>query len=293
MQDLKVKPFLKWAGGKSQLLTDIRLKYPNQVDTYCEPFVGGGAILFDILSSKKPKTVLINDINKELINTYIQVQNNVDNLIIELSNLQEKYWKLSTDEKKEFYLSKREQFNQLKFTNGNNLEKAILFIFLNKTCFNGLYRVNQKGLFNVPIGSYKKPVICDDENLRLVSNLLQRITIQCGDFSKCLDFIQQDTFVYLDPPYRPLSDTSSFTAYDSNSFSDKEQIRLNKFINQATKKGAKIVLSNSDPKNINENDNFFDNLYNDYIIQRVFAKRMINCNGNNRGNVSELLISNY
>lgn len=293
MQDLKVKPFLKWVGGKSQLLTDIRLKYPNEINSYCEPFVGGGAILFDILSLKKPKTVLINDINKELINTYIQVQSNVDNLIVGLSNLQEKYWKLSTDEKKEFYLSKRERFNQLKFVNRNNLEKAILFIFLNKTCFNGLYRVNKKGLFNVPIGSYKKPVICDDENLRLVNNLLQGITIQCEDFSKCLNFIQKDTFVYLDPPYRPLSNTSSFTSYDSNSFSDEEQIRLNKFINQATKKGAKIVLSNSDPKNINESDNFFDNLYNDYIIQRVFAKRMINCNGNNRGNVSELLISNY
>lgn len=293
MQDLKVKPFLKWAGGKNQLLADIRLKYPNQVDTYCEPFVGGGAVLLDILSLKKPKTILINDINKELINTYIQVQNDVDNLIIELSNLQDKYWKLSTDEKKEFYLSKRKIFNQLKFTDGNSFEKAILFIFLNKTCFNGLYRVNKKGLFNVPIGSYKKPVICDNENLRLVSNLLQGITIQCGDFSKCLSFIQKDTFMYLDPPYRPLSDTASFTAYDSNSFGDEEQIRLNKFINQATKKGAKIVLSNSDPKNINENDNFFDNLYNDYIIQRVSAKRMINCNGNNRGNVSELLISNY
>lgn len=293
MQDLKVKPFLKWAGGKNQLLADIRLKYPNQVDTYCEPFVGGGAVLLDILSLKKPKTILINDINKELINTYIQVQNDVDNLIIELSNLQDKYWKLSTDEKKEFYLSKRKIFNQLKFTDGNSFEKAILFIFLNKTCFNGLYRVNKKGLFNVPTGSYKKPVICDNENLRLVSNLLQGITIQCGDFSKYLSFIQKDTFMYLDPPYRPLSDTASFTAYDSNSFGDEEQIRLNKFINQATKKGAKIVLSNSDPKNINENDNFFDNLYNDYIIQRVSAKRIINCNGNNCGNVSELLISNY
>ena len=145
MQDLKVKPFLKWAGGKNQLLADIRLKYPNQVDTYCEPFVGGGAVLLDILSLKKPKTILINDINKELINTYIQVQNDVDNLIIELSNLQEKYWKLSIDEKKEFYLSKRKIFNQLKFTDGNSFEKAILFIFLNKTCFNGLYRVNRKG----------------------------------------------------------------------------------------------------------------------------------------------------
>lgn len=293
MDNLQVKPFLKWAGGKSQLLTDIRLKYPEKIDSYCEPFVGGGAVLFDVLSLKKPKSVLINDVNNELINVYIQVQNNVNNLIEELSVIQEKYWELSTEERKKFYLSKREQFNQLKFVDGCELEKAVLFIFLNKTCFNGLYRVNKKGFFNVPIGSYKKPVICDSDNLKLISNLLKNVIIQCGDFSQCLNFIEKNTFVYLDPPYRPLNNTSSFNSYDSQIFDDNEQIRLSSFINEISDNGAKIVLSNSDPKNTNIDDNFFDDLYNNYIIQRIYAKRMINCNGNNRGNISELLISNY
>lgn len=292
MSDIKVKPFLKWAGGKSQLLEDIRLKYPSRINRYCEPFVGGGAVLFDILSLKKPKTVLMNDINSELINTYIQVQTNVDNLIKELSEIQKMYWLLSEDARREFYCKARETFNQLKKMPDRELEKAVLFIFLNRTCFNGLYRVNKKGLFNVPVGSYKKPVICDKKNLKLASKLLQGVTIQCGDFSQCLDFIQKDTFVYLDPPYRPLNDTASFTSYDKQIFDDDEQIRLRDFVNEITDIGAKIVLSNSDPKNSNINDNFFDNLYQDYQIQRISAKRMISCNGNRRENVSELLISN-
>lgn len=293
MENLKIKPFLKWAGGKSQLLTNIRLKYPKQITSYCEPFVGGGAVLFDILSLKKPKFILINDINYELINVYSQVQGNVKNLICELANIQEKYWRFSHDERKEYYYSKRERFNQLKNKTGNELEQAVLFIFLNKTCFNGLYRVNKQGLFNVPIGKYKKPIICDSENLQLVSNLLQGVIIQCGDFYQCLHFIQENTFVYLDPPYRPLNSTSCFNSYDSRTFDDNEQIRLQQFINQINTIGAKIILSNSDPKNNNNNDNFFDDLYQDYQIQRVFAKRMINCNKNLRGNVRELLISNY
>ncbi|MDE7094439.1 MAG: DNA adenine methylase [Oscillospiraceae bacterium] len=293
MENLKIKPFLKWAGGKSQLLTNIRLKYPKQITSYCEPFVGGGAVLFDILSLKQPEFILINDINYELINTYRQVQKNIKNLIRELAEIQETYWQFSHEERKKYYYAKRQRFNQLKNKTGNELEQAVLFIFLNKTCFNGLYRVNKQGLFNVPMGSYKKPIICDRENLQLVSNLLQGVTIQCGDFCQCLDFIQENTFVYLDPPYRPLNDTASFTAYDKKVFDDREQIRLQQFINQISNIGAKIILSNSDPKNYNKNDNFFDNLYQEYTIQRIPAKRMINCNGANRGNVSELLICNY
>lgn len=293
MENLKVKPFLKWVGGKSQLLNNIRSKYPIEVNSYCEPFVGGGAVLLDIISTKHPKSVLINDINSELINAYVQVQSNVNAVINELSKLQIEYWQLSTDERKEYYLTKREQFNRIKSTTGNQLQESVLFIFLNKTCFNGLYRVNKKGLFNVPVGAYKQPLICDEGNLMAVNRLLQGVTIQCGDFSQCLDFIQQDTFVYLDPPYRPLSETSSFTSYSNQPFNDNEQIRLSQFIDKATSLGAKIVLSNSDPKNANANDNFFDTLYSAYSIQRVFAKRMINCKGNSRGNVSELLISNY
>jgi DNA adenine methylase len=293
MENLKVKPFLKWVGGKSQLLNSIRSKYPIEVNSYCEPFVGGGAVLLDIIATKHPKSVLINDINSELINAYVQVQSNVNAVINELSKLQTEYWQLSTDERKEYYLTKREQFNRIKSTTGNQLQESVLFIFLNKTCFNGLYRVNKKGLFNVPVGAYKQPLICDEGNLMAVSRLLQGVTIQCGDFSQCLDFIQQDTFVYLDPPYRPLSETSSFTAYNNQPFNDNEQIRLSQFIDKTTGLGAKIVLSNSDPKNSNVNDNFFDTLYNAYTIQRVFAKRMVNCKGSSRGNVSELLISNY
>ena len=293
MKDLKVKPFLKWAGGKSQLLEYIRLKYPNQIDCYCEPFVGGGAVLFDILVLKQPKFILINDSNRELINTYQQVQKNSENLIAELASIQENYWQFSQEERKEYYYLKRQRFNQLKNKTGHALEKAVLFIFLNKTCFNGLYRVNQQNLFNVPMGDYRKPIICDSENLQLVSNLLKNVMITYGDFSQCLDFIKKDTFVYLDPPYRPLNDTASFTSYEKKIFDDNEQIRLQQFVNQANLIGAKIVLSNSDPKNSNLQDNFFDDLYQDYHIQRVFAKRMINCNGANRGNISELLISNY
>ena len=223
-----VKPFIKWAGGKSQLINDIRTKYPKRVECYCEPFVGSGAVLLDVLTNMKPQKVLINDINAELINTYIQVQQNSDGLIKHLSEFQEEYWGMNDEERKNMYLSMREQFNSLKI-NGNgdvNLEKAVLFIFLNKTCFNGLYRVNKKGLFNVPIGSYKKSPICDSDNLKVISVLLQGVTIRCGDYKDCADFIDDKTFVYIDPPYRPLTTTASFTAYSETDFNDDEQIRL-------------------------------------------------------------------
>lgn len=288
-----MKPFLKWAGGKSQLLEYIRLKYPNQIDCYCEPFVGGGAVLFDILVLKQPKFILINDSNRELINTYQQVQKNSENLIAELASIQENYWQFSQEERKEYYYLKRQRFNQLKNKTGHALEKAVLFIFLNKTCFNGLYRVNQQNLFNVPMGDYRKPIICDSENLQLVSNLLKNVMITYGDFSQCLDFIKKDTFVYLDPPYRPLNDTASFTSYEKKIFDDNEQIRLQQFVNQANLIGAKIVLSNSDPKNSNLQDNFFDDLYQDYHIERVSAARSINSKGDKRGKITEILVTNY
>lgn len=294
-QNLVIKPFIKWAGGKSQLINDIRAKYPKKIDCYCEPFVGGGAVLLDVLANIKPQKVLINDINTELINTYIQVQQNSDGLIKHLSEFQDEYWGMNDEERKNMYISIREQFNFLKI-NGNgdvNLEKAVLFIFLNKTCFNGLYRVNKKGLFNVPIGSYKKPPICDSDNLKTISSLLQGVTIRCGDYKECANFIDDKTFVYIDPPYRPLTATASFTAYSENDFNDDEQIRLGQFVDNIHQKGAKVVISNSDPKNADENDHFFDNLYSSYSVQRVSAKRMINSNGNSRGSISELLICNY
>ena len=289
-----VKPFVKWAGGKSQLLNDIRAKYPEKIDKYCEPFVGGGAVLLDVLANCYPKEVLINDINAELANTYSQIKNSVGELIEMLSEMQETFWEKNDTDRKIMYLAKRERFNDLK-VNGDeqiNLEKAALFIFLNKTCFNGLYRVNRKGLFNVPIGSYKKPPICDAENLRLISGLLKNVQIKCGDYSKCADFIDENTFVYIDPPYRPLTATASFTSYSENEFGDKQQIELGKFVDEISAKGAKVLISNSDPKNSDESDSFFDDLYSNYTIIRVSAKRMINSKATGRGSVNELLICN-
>lgn len=294
MKYTTVKPFVKWAGGKSQLLNDIRAKYPEEIKKYCEPFVGGGAILLDILVNFQPKEILINDINVELVNTYSKIKDNVDALIEILSEMQNSFWAKNDTDRKTMYLSIREHFNNLKI-NGNeqiNFEKAALFIFLNKTCFNGLYRVNRKGLFNVPMGSYKKPSICDSENLRLISKLLKNVQMKCGDYSQCADFIDENTFVYIDPPYRPLTATASFTSYSESEFADKQQIELCKFIDKISVKGAKVVASNSDPKNSDKSDNFFDDLYSNYTITRVSAKRMINSKATSRGNVNELLICN-
>ena len=225
-----VKPFIKWAGGKTQLLPQIRNKYPKElgktINKYCEPFIGGGAVLFDILSNYTLEEVLINDINAELTNTYKQIKNHLDILVGELSEMQEHFWKLNTEERKEYYYEKRERFNYLK-VNGDekvNIEKAALFIFLNKTCFNGLFRVNKKGLFNVPMGSYKKPLICDTENLQNINILIQNVTIKCGNYIECESFIDNNTFVYIDPPYRPLTETASFTSYAEMDFTDEEQI---------------------------------------------------------------------
>lgn len=288
------KPFIKWVGGKSQLLEEIRKKYPQKIERYCEPFVGGGAVLFDILQKFQPKEVLINDINKELINTYLQVKNQCEELINQLNELQTQYKKLGQEDRKVLFYEKRTRYNALK-VNGDeleNLEKATLFIFLNKTCFNGLYRVNSKGLFNVPFNNAKNPLICDAQNLRSCSQVLQNVILKTGDYKECESFIDEKTFVYIDPPYRPLTQTSAFTSYSENQFLDKEQIELAQFIDNIAKKGSTILASNSDPKNSNEDDNFFDNLYSNFEIERVSASRMINANPEKRGAINELLITN-
>lgn len=294
MEFITVKPFVKWAGGKSQLLNEIRKKYPAKIERYCELFVGGGAVLLDILANFQPEEVLINDINSELINLYIQIRDNVEILINNLSEIQELYWKMDENSRKLFYLKKRERFNSgIQKGDISESEMAYLFLFLNKTCFNGLYRVNKKGLFNVPVGSYKKPLICDADNLRLISNLLRNVKIICGDYSETDDFINENTFVYIDPPYRPLTETSSFTSYSNAKFGDDEQIALKKFIDRISERGAKFVASNSDPKNTDKNDDFFDKIYSDYNISRVSATRMINSRSDGRGSINELLICNY
>ena len=293
-----VKPFLKWAGGKGQLLKEIEKYYPfdNGVITkYAEPFVGGGAVLFDILSKYDLDYIYISDINAELINTYVIVRDHIEELIKFLKKYQLEYVPLETEDRKSYYMTKRERFNDLKVNDNEaeNIEKAALMIFLNKTCFNGLYRVNKKGLFNVPMGAYKNPLICDEKNLRAVSEKLQNVKIVCGDYRKSAEFIDEHTFVYFDPPYRPLTETASFTAYTENLFNDEEQIELAEFVECMHKKGAKIVVSNSDPKNSNTEDDFFDSIYSAHKIKRVEATRMINCNSESRGKIKELLISNF
>ena len=295
---IECKPFIKWVGGKGQLLPEINKLYPvelgKNINKYAEIFIGGGAVLFDILSKYKLDEVYISDKNLELINTYKSIRDNVDILIKSLKGMEEQYIPLDNKNRKDYYYKKREEYNSLKINSEvNNIEKAILFIFLNKTCFNGLYRVNKKGKFNVPMGAYKKPKICDEENLKNVSLTLRNVKIVYADYKESEKFIDDKTFVYIDPPYRPLNITSSFTSYTENDFNDKEQIELAEYINVLNKKGAKIVISNSDPKNNDIDDNFFDKLYKNYNINRVKATRMLNSNVSLRGAINELLITNY
>ena len=290
------KPFLKWAGGKSQLLYEIRKYYSfnGEINKYCEPFVGAGAVLFDVLNNYDLKEVYISDINKEAINSYMIIRDDIENLIELLEEFQNEYKDITHEERKVIYYRNREQFNRLKvLKNSNSLKRAALFIFLNKTGFNGLYRENMSGIFNVPIGSYKNPKILDKDNLLNVNKKLQNVEIIHGDYKKSADFIDSNTFVYFDPPYRPIKSTSNFTAYSKDSFTDDDQRELAEFFKKMDQKSAHLLLSNSDPKNYNSEDNFFDDLYKEFNIKRVVAKRFINSDKNNRGFVYELLINNY
>ncbi len=291
------KPFIKWAGGKGQLLPTIRKFYPSglgmTIRKYCEPMVGAGAVLFDILNTYEMDEVYICDTNVELINVYKAVKNNVIELIELLSEYENEHLKRADEERKEYYYQQRERFNAeiQQPRKENSLLRAALFIYLNKTCFNGLFRVNKKGLFNVPMGSYKNPTICDVENLKKTSELLQCVTIISGDYTCIENIIDENTFVYFDPPYRPLTKTAEFTSYNADDFNDEDQVKLAEFIKSL--KVAKVMASNSDPKNVDENDEFFDDLYVDLNIYRVSANRAINSKGKGRGKVSELLITNY
>ncbi len=290
------KPFVKWVGGKGQLIAQLEKHIPvhgeKKFTKYAEPFVGGGALLFHILSNYDFESLYINDTNAELINAYQVVKSEVDALIARLTEMQADYVPMEDSRRKIYYYAARDRFNALQISPETAVEKAALFLFLNKTCFNGLYRVNKKGQFNVPMGAYKKPTICDEANLRQASRALQNVTIVCGDYSLCKDFINENTFVYLDPPYRPISATAGFTAYNADCFDDNEQRRLAKWIKELDAKGAKIMLSNSDPKNINPDDMFFEELYHAYTVHKVEATRAINSKGDRRGKIKELLICN-
>ncbi|MCD4833647.1 MAG: DNA adenine methylase [Bacteroidales bacterium] len=291
------KPFLKWAGGKTQLINEIGKSLPNEITkskfTYIEPFVGSGAVLFWILNNfPNLEKAVINDINKDLTNTYNIIVSQTKELISILQILQNEFHSLENkpEEKKEYYYKKRELFNTRK---EEKISQAALFIFLNRTCFNGLYRVNKNNKYNVPMGSYKKPTICDKQNIIAVSNALQKVEILCGDYEATLDKATTNSFFYFDPPYKPLSETSSFNSYAKGEFNDDEQIRLRDFCSKLEKQGHKWMLSNSDVKGNNPNNNFFDELYSEFSIVRVKAKRSINANPEKRGELNELLITNY
>lgn len=296
MTDRIAKPFLKWAGGKTQLINDIEKALPKDIFsdkfTYIEPFVGSGAVLFWMLNNfPNLQKAVINDINKDLINTYKTIADKPKELISILQTLQNEFHELEGKEegKKEYYYSKRAIYNKRK---EEQSVQAALFIFLNRTCFNGLYRVNRKNEFNVPMGSYKRPTICDKENILAVSQALQKVEILCGDFEETLNYADEKTLFYFDPPYKPLSETSSFNSYAMYEFNDAEQIRLRDFCHKLNTLGHTWILSNSDVKGKDENDNFFYDLYSNFNIQRVNARRSINANPEKRGALKELLITN-
>ncbi len=295
MTETIAKPFVKWVGGKTQLLEEVKKSLPKNLKsqagvTFVEPFVGGGAVMFWILQEyPNIERAIINDINAELICTYRVVKQDVLSLVEELERIQSEYIPLDSNSRKEYYIAKRKTFNS---RNISDIETAALFIFLNRTCFNGLYRVNSKGEFNVPHGKYANPRICDRDNLLAASKVLQKVEILCGDFTQTEQYAGPDTIFYFDPPYKPITETSSFTSYAKDGFNDEDQIRLRDFCIRIAKHNAQFVASNSDPKENNKTETFFDNIYRQFTIKRVSAARMINSNPDGRGAISEIMISN-
>ena len=294
----KAKPFVKWAGGKTKSIKYISKRIPFDTDdefTYVEPFLGGGAILFWIADNfPNLKQAIVNDINKDLVDLWTTIRDNPEDLI-ECLKPWEKEFNAAEDKhkKKEYYYERRKMFNA---RDSNKLQQSALLMFLNKTGFNGLYRVNSKNEFNVPIGSYKKPTICDEKNIRAVSRCLSKTVILCGDYSETAKYSGENTFYYFDPPYRPISKTSHFNSYDAKAFNDSEQLRLKEFCDKMDSEKSKFILSNSDPKpnaEYFEDGLFFDNLYCDYSIERVDVPRFINSKSSGRGAIKELLITNY
>ena len=297
----KVRPFVKWAGGKSKLIPQMEQYYPkelkeNKIDVYVEPFVGGGAILIDILKKYNIKKAYAFDINENLINCYNIIKDKVDSLILNLKKLEKEYLKLDDENRKKYYYDIRKKYNSINIENEKEaLEKTTYFIFLNKTCFNGLYRENRRGQFNVPVGKYKNPTICDEENLIELSKLIKNVIFIKGDYRESYKYIVENTFIYFDPPYRPINKTSSFTSYSKEDFNDENQKELGEYFRKINDNNSnvKLMLSNSNPKNNNEEDDFFEQIYKGFKIYEIKANRMINSNKEKRGKISELLIINY
>lgn len=275
----KAKPFLKWVGGKGQLLEQFENLLPKQYNSYFEPFIGGGAVFF----SKAPKKAHINDINKTLIQTYTHIKEDVEKIIKSLKDLEKEFISKDQIQRKEFYYSLREKYNSLP---AEDFNKALYFLFFNKTAFNGVYRENSKGGFNVPMGSYTNPKIVDEENIRSVSETLKNTKITSGSFVEAVKDAKAGDFVYFDPPYHPLSETSSFTSYSKDSFTKEDQIKLRDLFVELDKRGVYVMLSNSSAPFIKE-------IYSNYKQIPVYATRMINSKSDGRGKISEVVIVNY
>ena len=274
----QIPKFVKWAGGKGQLIDQFKPLFPKKFKRYIEPFVGSGAVFFHIIQNFKPKEIILSDINEELINAYQIIKTDVERLIVELKQHKEYH----TTEGKKYYLTIRATSP----SDLPSLEIAARFIYLNKTCFNGLYRVNMKGGFNVPMGSYKNPDIVQEEKLRVVSELLKNVKIKVMSFEKVLNLARKDDFIYFDPPYQPLKNKKSFTTYTKDAFLEDEQRLLEEIFGKLDKKGCFVMLSNSDTK-------FIKDLYAKYNMHFVKATRMINCNGDKRGKINEVVVTNY
>lgn len=294
---MKAKPFIKWVGGKGQLIEQLEALLPADFDkwenvTYIEPFVGGGAMLFNMLQRHSNiKAAVINDINEDLTTCYKVVRDHPAELVASLTEIQNEYYSLhSEDLRKQFFMLMRDEFNSKAL---EPIRNTTLFFFLNKTCFNGLYRVNKSGLFNVPFGKYETPTICDPVTIYADSEVLQNVEIMTGDYQKTFKKAQGNTLFYFDPPYRPLSNTSSFNDYSKEIFNDIAQKRLKNYCDHIEKAGYAFMLSNSDCFNTPLRDRFFEDLYLDYYIDRVWASRSINANPSKRGKLQEILVHNY
>lgn len=298
------KPFLKWAGGKNQLLPVIKQLYPQElkekrIKNYYEPFVGGGAVFFDIAQNYEIESAFLYDINAELILTYHVIQRDVNRLAEFLDRYGKQYLILNKTKREKYYYDFRHNFNLQRFNidyekySENWIPRAAQIIFLNKTCYNGLFRFNSKGEFNSPMGQYENPRVLDETNLLNVSKLLEIAEIKKADFKEVKNDIKASSFVYFDPPYRPLSKTSNFTSYSKYNFRDDEQIQLATLFNELHEKNILQMLSNSDPKNTDPSDNFFDLIYREYNIIRVPAKRIINSDASKRNHINEIIVTNY
>jgi DNA adenine methylase len=273
------KPFVKWAGGKRQLMPELEKNFPTKFGTYVEPFLGGGAVMFDLLTKESNLKCNVSDLNSDLVLAYVTIRDRLEKLIESLENHSKNYHKDSTG----YYYEVRNQEPK------NQIEKVSRLLFLNKTCFNGLYRVNSKGKFNVPLGRYTNPNIVNKENLQIVSKTLQsaKIKISCRDFGSIVKDAKKGDFVYFDPPYQPISDTANFTSYTHRDFTEDDLERLADLANQLNSKGCKVMLSNSNSKTVKK-------LFSSgWAIKEIKANRSINSNSQKRTGHKEIIIKNY